>query len=76
MTNRNPFRPAYRELSDHERELVEQIKDQALALHLLFDRTGLTIGQPALTKEQARYVALARTALEESVMWATKAVTT
>jgi hypothetical protein len=76
MTNRNPFRPVYRERSIHERELVEQIKDQALALSLLFDRTGLQISPRPLSYEQARYLSLARTALEESVMWATKAVTT
>lgn len=67
----NPFRPVYRELSDAEKERVEQIKDTALSLYL-----QINPGVPGEAKERARYKALAVTALEEAVMWATKAVST
>ena len=67
----NPFRPEYRQLSEAEEEQVEQIKDRALWLHTALGEINLH-SDPA----KARYVALAKTALEEAVMWATKAVTT
>jgi hypothetical protein len=57
----NPFRPDYLDLSDDEKEWLSQMKDQAFALHQFYE------GMPA-----SRYASLAKTALEESVMWATK----
>lgn len=68
----NPFRPTYRQLDEAEQEHIEQIKDSALALHLLIER----ISYQRDSRDVARYQALAKTALEEAVMWATKAVST
>jgi hypothetical protein len=67
------FRKAYRQLSEFEQELVEQIKDEAVRFEILLDSIPKGGG---ITPGKARYIALARTALEETVMWATKAVTT
>lgn len=65
------FRKAYRELSLDEQEQVELIKDKAQEMEqLITDERHAIIGQ-----EAARYRALALTALEEAVMWATKAGT-
>ena len=78
----NPFRPTYRRLSEAEQEQVEQIKDKAHALYLELERAQSSAAdrytRDSITTfgEAARYVALAKTALEEAVMWATKAVTT
>lgn len=66
----DPFRKAYRQLTDDEHEHVEQIKDAALKLLLLID-TGTRPGEG----EKARQIALAITNLEQAVMWATKAHT-
>lgn len=58
------FRHAYRPLTAVEKQLVESIKDKAEELELLFEL--------AL---QGREIALARTKLEETVMWAVKGIT-
>ena len=58
------FRPKYRALSDDEKALHDQIKDQATVLEGLFEKLN-----------GGRYQALAFTALEESVMWAIKELT-
>lgn len=69
----NPFRPVYRQLAEGEQELVEQIKDVAYAFYLELQKAGHynRAADPAVS----RHIALAKTALEEAVMWATKAVT-
>ncbi len=66
------FRLQYRTLSVEEQLLVKDIKNTAEQLGALLDRAyaDTTDG----TKR--RYNSLAMTALEECVMWATKAVTT
>jgi hypothetical protein len=63
MTNR--FRPQYRELTSAEQKLIEAIKTKAEELEHLY-----------LMVPDSRYRSLALTALEESVMWAVKEVTT
>lgn len=72
----DPFRKQYRELSQEEKARVDAIKEKAGELHALLDhefpRSSAGITMPGLG---AREMALARTKLEECVMWATKAVT-
>lgn len=60
------FRPRYRALSDEEKALHDEIKTAAEALLRLYNRIP----------SGARYRSLAQTALEESVMWAVKELTT
>ena len=62
VTNR--FRPVYRPLSMEESNLLEAIKLKATELEQLINQAP-----------QGRHAALGMTALEESVMWAVKAVT-
>lgn len=61
----NVFRPDYRELSDDEKQLVSDLKDKANELFLIIDGV---LGQ-------GRELAIAKTKLEESVMWAVKGIT-
>lgn len=58
------FRPRYRALSEEEQALHDSIKATATKLEKLIDQTP-----------RGRHQALAMTALEESVMWAVKALT-
>jgi hypothetical protein len=58
------FRPTYRALTDDEKALHDAIKTKASELEALFDRV-----------KAGRYRALGYTALEESVMWAVKELT-
>jgi len=60
------FRPAYRALTDEEKALHDEIKSKATELEALFDRVHAT---------PTRYKQLAITALEESVMWIVKELT-
>jgi hypothetical protein len=60
----NVFRPTYRTLSDSEKAKLVVIKDEAQNLYDLFE----SIPDP-------RAKALARTKLEECVMWAVKGIT-
>jgi ribonucleotide reductase beta subunit family protein with ferritin-like domain len=59
------FRPRYRALSDEEKQLHDDIKTFAAALE----------SQYARVSSNGRYKALALTALEESVMWIVKELT-
>lgn len=59
----SPVRHAYRVLTDEEKERVSKVKDAGEAfLDLL------------ATLPQGREVALARTKIEEAIMWATKGI--
>jgi hypothetical protein len=58
------FRGEYRALSPLERALVVSIKERAIEIEALIE--GVT---------EPRYRALAKTALEEAVMWAVKGIT-
>lgn len=63
--NGAPFRGEYRELSTYEKSLVRDIKEHAERLYVLFNAT----------MQGRREIALAKTKLEEAVMWAVKGVT-
>lgn len=58
------FRPKYRALTDDEKALHDAIKTKAAELEVLFDKV-----------KPGRYRALGLTALEESVMWTVKELT-
>ncbi len=58
------FRKAYRQLTDGEKILMDALKDQAFDVYKIIKST------PA-----GREQALALTNLEQSVMWAVKAIT-
>jgi hypothetical protein len=58
------FRPRYRALTDDEKTLHDAIKEKASELESLFE-----------TVKSGRYRSLAFTALEESVMWCVKELT-
>lgn len=63
-TVNNTMRHAYRVLSDEEKTSMQEIKDMGLAFH---DRIG-ALGN-------SREVSLAKTKVEEAVMWAVKSIT-
>ena len=67
----NVFRPIYKDLSDEEKKLMEDVKNKAMELYSLM---GSAIKENPSSK--ARYISLAKTTLEESVMWAVKGITT
>jgi hypothetical protein len=58
------FRPTYRALTDDEKALHDALKDKAAELEALFAQV-----------KPGRYNALAITALEQSVMWIVKELT-
>lgn len=58
------FRPKYRALTDDEKALHDALKAKAVELETLFDQV-----------KPGRYRSLAFTALEESVMWVVKELT-
>ena len=58
------FRPRYRALTDEEKALHDALKSKAQELEELFERV-----------KPGRYHALAITALEQSVMWIVKELT-
>lgn len=64
------FRKEYRPLSDQQKELMELIKDRAESLLFAFNQhTEFEV------QADARAMALAKTNLEQAVMWAVKAIT-
>lgn len=58
------FRPKYRPLTDDEKALHDAIKGKAAELEALFEQV-----------KPGRYRSLGMTALEESVMWTVKELT-
>ena len=58
------FRPRYRALTDDEKALHDALKDKAAELEALFAKV-----------KPGRYNALAVTALEQSIMWIVKELT-
>lgn len=64
----NIFRKEYRPLTDHEKALLDRLKDVAQELHDIYS--------DAATPNNARHIAIAKTELETSVMYAVKAITT
>lgn len=63
-TVNNVMRHEYRVLSDEEKQQMQAIKDKGLELHSLFESVGTS-----------REMALAKTKVEEAVMWAVKHIT-
>jgi len=63
-TVNNTMRHQYRVLSDGEKEAMQKIKDMGLALHELVASVG-----------ESRELSIAKTKIEEAVMWAVKHIT-
>lgn len=63
-TVNNVMRHAYRVLSDDEKAAMQRIKDDGLAFHDFIGSLG-----------QSRELSLAKTKVEEAVMWAVKHIT-
>jgi hypothetical protein len=59
------FRPRYRQLTDEEKALHDQIKSKAEELETLFEKLPI----------KGRYHAMAITALEQAIMWIIKELT-
>jgi hypothetical protein len=63
-TANNVMRHEYRILSDAEKAAMQKVKDMGLELHGYFESLGTS-----------REISVAKTKVEEAVMWATKAIT-
>lgn len=63
-TVNNVMRHEYRVLSDAEKAQMQAIKDKGLDFHVYIDGVG-----------QSRELSLAKTKIEEAVMWAVKHIT-
>lgn len=63
-TVNNTMRHQYRVLSDAEKANMAKIKDMGLAFHDFIDGLG-----------KSREISLAKTKVEEAVMWAVKEIT-
>jgi hypothetical protein len=63
----NVFRPVYRELNEQEKQILEDVKNKAQELYDILENVA--------TPTNGRYIALAKTTLEESVMWGVKGIT-
>lgn len=63
-TVNNVMRHAYRVLTDEEKAAMQKIKDDGLAMVEFFDSLG-----------SSREMSLAKTKVEEAVMWAVKHLT-
>lgn len=61
------FRKEYKPLSDDQKNLISNIKDNANLLYITFD-------SPSFDHDK-RMMALAKTNLEQAIMWAIKAIT-
>jgi hypothetical protein len=67
---RDVFHPVFRELTANQKDAIAAIKETAAKLYAMYDR--------ALSEDAAnapREIALSKTKLEESVMWAVKGIT-
>lgn len=64
MGNENVFRPVYRTLTEEEKKKIDLLKDHAGYLYDLIDSVP-----------DGREKSIAKTKLEESVMWAVKGLT-
>jgi len=63
-TVNNVMRHQYRVLSDEEKQQMQDIKDIGLAMHTMVENIG-----------NSRELSLAKTKVEEAVMWAVKHIT-
>jgi hypothetical protein len=64
------FRKEYRQLSDLNKSWMNEFKDLALVLHDSFDKS-----LSELPQADKRHMSLAKTSLENAIMWAVKSVT-
>lgn len=75
----NIFRQAYRQLNPDEANALTRVKVSAFGLYELFGEgdkiTLMFVDGTREVKVDPRMMALAKTKLEESVMWAVKAIT-
>lgn len=72
----NVFRKQYRQLSDAEKAYLEILKDKAQELYDLLEQGPNGLPGPIGTcGRMSRELSLAKTKLEESIMWAVKDVT-
>jgi hypothetical protein len=69
------FRPKYRALTEEEKALHDAIKTKAEELEALFHQVAGFDDPPHSDATKLRYRSLSLTSLEESVMWAIKALT-
>jgi hypothetical protein len=63
-TVNNVMRHAYRVLSEDEKSTMQKVKDDGLAFHEFLESLG-----------QSRELSIAKTKVEEAVMWAVKHIT-
>ncbi len=70
----NVMRHEYKVLSEHEKQYMQRIKDAGLAFHDLCSEIGLAVGAPN-NPPGSRELSLAKTKIEEAVMWAVKHIT-
>ena len=66
-TVNNVMRHAYRVLSDEEKSQMQSIKDMGLSFHNLLTEIGGGLG--------SRELSVAKTKIEEAVMWGVKHIT-
>jgi hypothetical protein len=64
MSDSNVMRHAYRVLSDEEKAVMQKVKDMGLELHEFVAGIG-----------NSRELSVAKTKIEEAVMWAVKHIT-
>lgn len=62
--NNNVMRHEYRVLNEGEKQVMQHVKDKGLELHTFFEAMGTS-----------RELSIAKTKLEEAVMWAVKHIT-
>lgn len=78
-TVNNVMRHAYRVLSDDEKQAMQDIKDVGLRFYNLIDNIGMRWPAPvapdAPRGNGSRELSLAKTKVEEAVMWAVKHIT-
>ena len=72
MKVENVFRPTYRKLSTYEQSQVDSLKATGQAL---WDLMALAEIDNGTIPGASRHLSLARTRLEESIMWAVKGMT-
>lgn len=72
----NVFRKEYRPLNDLEKTYLEDLKNKAQELYDLMERGPSDLpGTHGTTGRTSRELALAKTSLEQAIMWAVKDIT-
>ena len=74
MDNQHQKIKGYRDLSQAEIDLMNEIKTKAAEVGELVDRLGSPAGNPGLTGESKRWVAIGKTDLQKGFMALTRAV--